>query len=171
VPLIVVTPLLRPFAQDSCKPHRLKAIPEEEEPVEPQPPRLAELPSSSSSEDYDTPPDTPAVKPDRQGGRGVGRADPLDLHTAFGRLALSLEATDRQPRPDEIPPYPRGEGAAKKPWSPKALQHQLAEAGPPTQRTWQMEKELEKTLLKHYEEAKALEKKEKKEKEIKKEQP
>jgi hypothetical protein len=34
-----------------------------------------------------------------------------------------------------------------------------------------MEKELEKTLLKYYEEAKALEKKKKKEKEIKKEQP
>ena len=33
------------------------------------------------------------------------------------------------------------------------------------------EKELEKTVLKHYEEAKALEKKKKKEKEIKKEQP
>jgi hypothetical protein len=73
VPLVVVTPPLRPFAQDSCKRHRLEAIPEEEEPVEPQRPRLAELPSSSSSgsEEYDTPPDTPAVKPDRQGGRGV----------------------------------------------------------------------------------------------------
>jgi hypothetical protein len=34
-----------------------------------------------------------------------------------------------------------------------------------------MEKELEKTLLKRYKEAKALEKKNKKEKEIKKEQP
>jgi hypothetical protein len=34
-----------------------------------------------------------------------------------------------------------------------------------------MEKELEKMLLKCYEEAKALEKKKKKEKEIKKEQP
>jgi hypothetical protein len=50
----------------------------------------------------------------------------------------------------------------------------LAEAGPPSQRTRQMEKELEKTLLKRYEEAKALEKKKKKkkrEKTIKKEQP
>jgi hypothetical protein len=65
----------------------------------------------------------------------------------------------------------RGEGAAKKPWSPKALQHQLAEAGPPSQLNQQMEKELEKTLLKRNEEAKALEKKKKKEKEIKKEQP
>jgi hypothetical protein len=47
----------------------------------------------------------------------------------------------------------------------------LAEAGPPSQRTRQMEKELEKTRLKRYEEAKALEKKKKKEKAIKKEQP
>jgi hypothetical protein len=46
----------------------------------------------------------------------------------------------------------------------------LAEAGPPSQRTWQMEKDLEKTLLKRYEEAKALEKKKKREKAIKKEQ-
>jgi hypothetical protein len=55
VPLIVVTLPPRPFTQDGRKCHRLEAIPEEEEPVEPQRPRLAELPSSSSSEDYDTP--------------------------------------------------------------------------------------------------------------------
>jgi hypothetical protein len=117
------------------------------------------------------PPDTPAVKPDQQSGRGVRRPDHLNLHTAFGRLALSPEATDRQRRPDKIPPDPRGEGADKKPGSPKLVQHQLAEAGPPSQRTRQVEKELEKTLLKCYEEAKALEKKKEKEKEIKKEQP
>jgi hypothetical protein len=69
---------------------------------------------------------------------------------------------------DEIPPSSGGEGAAKIPRVTKPLQHFLAEAGPPSQRTQQMEKELEKTLLKRYEEAKALEKKKKKEKEIKK---
>jgi hypothetical protein len=47
----------------------------------------------------------------------------------------------------------------------------LAEAGPPSQRTRQMEKELEKMLLKRYKEAKAFEQKKKKEKMIKKEQP
>jgi hypothetical protein len=72
---------------------------------------------------------------------------------------------------DEIPPDPRGEGAAKIPGATKPLQHFLAEAGPPSQRTRQMEKELEKTLLKRYKEAKALEKKKKREKEIKKEPP
>ncbi len=51
----------------------------------------------------------------------------------------------------------------------KLLQHELAEAGPLSQRTRQMRKELEKTLLKRYEESKVLEKKRKKE--IKKEQP
>jgi hypothetical protein len=53
----------------------------------------------------------------------------------------------------------------------KPIQNQLAEARPLLQRTRQMEKDLEKTLLKRYKEAKALEKKRKKEKEIKKEQP
>jgi len=48
----------------------------------------------------------------------------------------------------------------------------ISEAGPPSQRTHQMQKELEHTLLKRYEEAKALEKKEKKKKkDIKKEIP
>jgi hypothetical protein len=48
---------------------------------------------------------------------------------------------------DEIPPDPRGEGVAKIPGATKPLKHFLAEAGPPSQRTRQMEKELEKTLL------------------------
>jgi hypothetical protein len=55
VPLIVVTPPPRRFTPDGRKRHRLEAIPEEEEPVKSQHPRLAELPSSSTSEDYDTP--------------------------------------------------------------------------------------------------------------------
>jgi hypothetical protein len=57
------------------------------------------------------------------------------------------------------------------PGTSKPIQHFLAKARPPLQRTRQMEKELEKTLLKRYEEAKALEKKKKKGKGIKKEQP
>ena len=93
-----------------------------------------------------------------------------DLPSAFGRLALSADA-DLRKRREEVPPDARGEGATKIPGPSKPLQHILAEAGPPSQRTRQMEKELEKTLLKRYEEAKALEKKKKKEKGIKKEQP
>ncbi len=57
-PLIVVTPPPRPFTPDGRKRHGLKAIPEEHKLVEPQHPRLAELPSSSSKE-YNTPPLTP----------------------------------------------------------------------------------------------------------------
>jgi hypothetical protein len=85
-------------------------------------------------------------------------------------LSLSADA-DLQKRRDEVPSDTRGEGATKIPGPSKFLQHGLAEAGPPSQRTRQMEKELEKTLLKRYEKAKALEKKKKKEKAIKKEQP
>jgi hypothetical protein len=85
-------------------------------------------------------------------------------------LAISADA-DSQQRENKIPPDARGEGATKVPGPPKLFQHGLAEAGPPSQRTRQMEKDLETTLLKRYEEAKALEKKKKKEKAIKKEQP
>ncbi len=69
----------------------------------------------------------------------------------------------------KIPVDERREGAAKIPRSEKFVQHKLAYIGPPSQRTRQMQKDLEKTLLKRYEENKALEKK--KRKEIKKEQP
>jgi hypothetical protein len=93
-----------------------------------------------------------------------------DLPSAFDRLALSADA-NLQKRKNKIPPDTRGKGAAKVPGTSKPIQHLLAEAGPPSPKTRQMEKELEKTLLKRYEEAKALEKKKKKEKEIKKEQP
>jgi hypothetical protein len=85
-------------------------------------------------------------------------------------LAISADADFRQ-RDNEVLPDARGERAAKVPGSSKLFQHGLAEAGPPSQRTRQMEKDLEKTLLKRYEEAKALEKKKKREKAIKKEQP
>jgi hypothetical protein len=69
----------------------------------------------------------------------------------------------------EVPVNERGEGAVKIPRPEKLVQHELADVGPPSQRTRQMQKDLEKTLLKRYEESKALEKK--KRKEVKKEQP
>jgi hypothetical protein len=56
-------------------------------------------------------------------------------------------------------PESPGEGALKKPGPSKPFHHILAEAGPPSQGTPQLEKEPEKTLLKNYEEAEALEKK------------
>jgi hypothetical protein len=91
-----------------------------------------------------------------------------DLLMEFRRLAFTPDAITPG-RKYEIPIEERGEGAAKIPGAEKPLQHQLADAGPPSQRTRQMQKDLEKTLLKRYEESKALEKKKKKE--IKKEQP
>jgi len=84
------------------------------------------------------------------------------------RLAVRADA-DTPGRHSKIPLDEGGEGAPKIPGAGKLLQHGLAEAGPPSQRTRQMRKELEKTLLKRYEESKELEKKRKKE--IKKEQP
>ncbi len=170
-PLIVITPPPQPFTPISRKHHRLEAIPEEDEPLEAHRPRLADPspspPSSASSDstdDFDTPPSSPSKAEQKRGTKSE------DLPAAFGRLALSADA-DLRKRREEVPPDARGEGATKIPGPSKPLQHILAEAGPPSQRTRQMEKELEKTLLKRYEEAKALEKKKKKEKGIKKEQP
>ena len=110
------------------------------------------------------PPSSPS-----KAGRGGGTKGE-EISSALRRLAISADA-DYQQRENKVPPDARGEGAAKVPGSPKLFQHGLAEAGPPSQRTRQMEKDLEKTLLKRYEEAKALEKKKKREKAIKKEQP
>ncbi len=140
-------------------------------PLEAHRPRLAEPllsppspPASDSTDDFNTPPSSPNKAERKRGTKSE------DLSSAFGRLALSADADLRKCR-NEIPSDVRGEGAAKIPGPSKPLQHVLAEAGPPSQRTRQMEKELEKMLLKRYEEAKALEKKKKKEKGIKKEQP
>ncbi len=173
-PLIVITPPPQPFTPIGRKRHQLEAILEEDkenEMLEAHRPRLADpslsppaSTSSDSTDDFNTPPSSPNKAERKRGTKGE------DLSSAFGRLAVSADADLRKCR-DEIPSDARGEGAAKIPGPPKFLQHGLAEAGPPSQRTRQMEKELEKTLLKRYEEAKALEKKIKKEKTIKKEQP
>jgi hypothetical protein len=177
-PAILAAPPPKPFAPAGRKRHRLEAIPEEDEPLEAHRPRLAEplpsppsplppppsLPSSSSSDDFDTPPSSPSRAERRR------KSNKEDLSDTFGHLALSGDV-DLRKQGDEIPSDTRGEGATKIPGPSKFLQHGLAEAGPPSQRTRQMEKELEKTLLKRYEEAKALQKKKKKEKAIKKEQP
>ena len=110
------------------------------------------------------PPSSPSKAERGRGTRGEG------ISSALRCLAISADADFRQ-REDEVLPDTRGEGAAKVPESSKLFPHGLAKTGPPSQRTRQMEKDLEKTLLKRYEEAKALEKKKKREKAIKKEQP
>jgi hypothetical protein len=175
-PLIVVTPPPQPSPPVGRKRHRFEAFPtiqeeEEDEPREAHRPRPADVsPSLSASadsdntDDFNTPPSSPRKAERGGGGRGE------EISSALRRLAISADA-DSQQRENKIPPDARGEGAAKVPGPPKLFQHGLAEAGPPSQRTRQMEKDLETTLLKRYEEAKALEKKKKKEKAIKKEQP
>jgi hypothetical protein len=165
----------KPAAQGGQRRPRLEAIPEEdeEEEEEPQPQGAGyRSPSSSSSsssdntlvaEDYDTAPNTPAKDPKSLFG---ARGD--NLLTELRRLAITPDANTPR-RKYEIPADERGKGAPKILGAEKPFQHQLAEAGPPSQRTRQMQKDLEKTLLMRYEESKALEKKKKKE--IKKEQP
>ncbi len=117
-------------------------------------------------EAYGTPLDTPDRRDTNRGSPFGSKGDALldDLR----RLAIRQDA-DTPGRDSKIPFSEGGKGAAKIPGAGKLLQHELAEAGPPSQRTRQMQKDLEQTLLKRYEESKALEKKRKKE--IKKEQP
>jgi len=174
-PIIVVAPPPKPAAQGGQRRPGLEAIPEEDEEIEEEPqPQGAgyRSPSSSSSsssdntlvaEDYDTAPNTPAKDPKSPFG---ARGD--NLLTELRRLAITPDANTPR-RKYEIPADERGKGAPKILGAEKPFQHQLAKAGPPSQRTRQMQKDLEKTLLKRYEESKALEKKKKKE--IKKEQP
>jgi hypothetical protein len=157
IPLIVITPPLRPITPSGRKHPRLQAIPEEDEDDSPEPQRMKFQSSSSSSsslDEFNTHSETPAARP---GGPRRPRFGSEDLPSAFGSLALSLDA-NLQERKDKIPIGTRGEGAAKVSGASKPLQHFLAEAGPPSQKTRQMEKELEKTLLKRYKEAKMLEK-------------
>ncbi len=175
-PIIVVTPPLKPAAQGGQKCTGLETIPEENEEEEPQPQgagyRSPDSSSSSASndsftaEDYDTAPNTPAPRPKDPRSPFGARGD--DLLTEFQRLAFTPDA-NTPGRKYEIPADERREGAAKISGTEKSFQHELADVGPPSQRTRQMQKDLEKTLLKRYEESKALEKKKKKE--IKKEQP
>jgi hypothetical protein len=148
VPLIVVTPPTRPITPGGQKRPWLQAIPEEDGDDLPEPQRARfQSSSSSSSDDFNTPPDTPA-KPGTQVPR---KFEHEDLPSDFGCLALSPDA-NLPARRDEIPIDVRGEGATKVSGASKPVQHVLAKAGPPSQRTRQMEKELEKTLLKRYEE-------------------
>ncbi len=184
LPVIIITPLPQPGAQIGQEHPRLEAIPEEEEEEdeeenEPQPQGADyRSPSSSSSsssaasddtltaDDFATAPSTPAPQPKDPNSPFGARGD--DLLSQFRRLAFTPDA-DTPGRKYKIPVNKRGEGAVKIPRPEKFVQHELADVGPPSQRTRQMQKDLEKTLLKRYEESKALEKK--KRKEIKKEQP
>jgi hypothetical protein len=178
LPVIIITPPPQPAAQIGQEHPRLEDIPEEEEEDEPQPQGVVyRSPSSSSSsstasddtltdEDFATAPNSPATRPRDPVSPFGAKGD--DLLSQFRRLAFTPDA-DTPGRKYEIPANERGEGAVKIPRPEKFVQHELADVGPPSQRTRQMQKDLEKTLLKRYEESKALEKK--KRKEIKKEQP
>jgi hypothetical protein len=179
LPVIIVAPPPQPAAQGGQEYPGLKAIPEEDkEEDEPQPQGAGyRSPTSSSSsasasdntltaEDFDTAPNTPATRPKDPESPFLARGD--DLLTEFWRLAFTPDA-NTPGRKYEIPADERREGTAKLLRAEKSFQHELADVGAPSQRTPEMQKNLEKTLLKRYEESKALEKK--KRKEIKKEQP
>jgi hypothetical protein len=185
LPVIVITPPPKPAAQIGQYHPGLEAIPEdeqeEEEEEEPEPQGAgyrsptsssssaspAETPNTSFADEvYGTPPDTPA-HPERKTGSPFGTRGEAFL-AELERLAITPPANFPGRKP-EIHTDEGGEGATKVFGTTKSFPHQLAEAGPPSLRTRQMQKDLEKTLLKRYEESKALEKK--KRKEIKKEQP
>ena len=183
LPVIIITPPPQPAAQIDQEYPRLEAIPEEEEGEEEEDEPQAQgagyrSPSSSSSssstasddtvvaDDFATAPNTPTPQQKDSNSPFGARGD--DLLSQFRRLAFTPDAA-ASGRKYEVPVNERGEGAVKIPRPEKFVQHELADVGPPSQRTRQMQKDLEKTLLKRYEESKALEKK--KRKEVKKEQP
>jgi hypothetical protein len=175
-PIVIITPPPEPAAPGGQKCPGLKTIPDkEEEELELQGAGYQSPDSSSSSsasdnsfaaEDYGTAPNTPVHQLKELGSPFGARGN--DLLTEFRCLAFTPDA-NTPGQEYKIPVSKRGEGAAKILGAEKPLQHQLAEAGPPSQRTRQMQKDLEKNLLKRYEESKALVKKKKKE--IEKEQP
>jgi hypothetical protein len=137
----------------------LEAIPEEDEEQEEETEtqgagyrsRSSSSSSSSTSSDtltpeaYTTPPDTPDRRDKLRGSPFGAKGDALldDLQ----RLAVRADA-DTPRRHSKIPLDEGGEGVPKISGAGKLLQHELAKAGPPSQRTRQMRKELEKTLLK-----------------------
>jgi hypothetical protein len=88
------------------------------------------------------------------------------LRDTLERLAISPDRGG-QPGPLPIPANSPGKGTPPKLGTEQLVSPDLVNTGPPAQRTRQMQKELNQTLLKWYEEAKALEKKKKKD--IKKE--
>jgi hypothetical protein len=155
---------LRPFQKRKKKNKKTKLSRREQvTAAAPPPPPIP--PTLSHRSHTQPPPDTP----DRERLRGSPFGPKGDsLLDDLRRLAVRADA-DTPGRHSKILPDERREGATKIPGAFKLLQHELAEAGPPSQRTRQMRKDLEKTLLKRYEENKVLEKKRKKE--IKKEQP
>jgi len=105
------------------------------------------------------------VDPDEPAGAGANQ----ELDLAFEQLAIS-PANTRRPGPPKVsppgsPPRAPPEPGAANPFA--ALLPRTQEPGPPSERTRQMRKELEKTILQRLAEEAAAKKK--KEKEIKKE--
>jgi hypothetical protein len=77
-------------------------------------------------------------------------------------LAISPDLGE-QPGPLTILADSPGKGKTPEPVAKQPLPHELVSIGPPAQCTRQMQKELDRTLLKRLEVAKAAEKKKKKE--------
>ncbi len=110
-------------------------------------------------------PQHPKVDPDEPAGAGANQ----ELDLAFEQLAIWPPNT-RRPGPHKVSPPRSPPGTSPKPGAVNpfaALLPRAQEPGPPSERTRQMRKELEKTLLQRLAEEAAAKKK--KEKEIKKE--
>jgi hypothetical protein len=102
-----------------------------------------------------------AVKLDPGAGKAVSPEVDKGLRDALERLAISPDRGG-QPGPLPILADSPGKGEAPEPGAKQPLPQELVSIGPPAQCTRQMQKELEQTLLKRLEEAKAAEKKKKK---------
>jgi hypothetical protein len=102
----------------------------------------------------------------------VGAVADQELELAFEKLAISPPSTQQAGPPKVLPPR-SPPGASSKPGAANpfaALLPRTRQPGPPSERTRQMCKELEKTLLQRLaEEAAARKKKEKERKKEKKE--
>jgi hypothetical protein len=154
LPVIIVTPPPQPAAQINQEYPRLEAIPEEEEGEEEEDEPQAQgagyrSPSSSSSssstasddtvvaDDFATAPNTPTPQQKDSNSPFGARGD--DLLSQFRRLAFTPDAA-ASGRKYEVPVDERGEGAVKIPRPEKFVQHELADVGPPSQRTRQMKR-------------------------------
>ncbi len=94
-------------------------------------------------------PQHPKVDPDKPTGAGADQ----ELGVAFEKLDISPPST-QQPGPPKVLPLRSPSGASPKPGTANpfanpfaALLPRAPEPGPPSERTQQMRKDLEKTLL------------------------
>jgi hypothetical protein len=144
----------------------LEAILEDDKPVETRQQRLEDIPTSVLQVAQGAGQNQVEVPMGREGQQNVRDNADEHLRDAFGWMAISPDQHER-PGPHKILPPSSQERTPPKLGPQESFPHLLARGGPPSEHTRQMKEDLEKTLLKRYDEAKALEKKKKKD--IKKE--